>query len=288
MPEEIRLLIRNIELAAQHWPAQSKPRILALHGWLDNAQSFAPLAEKLPDCEIVALEFPGHGHSQHRPTGEILHYVDYIADVYAVLAALGWDTCILMGHSMGAGVASMFASAFPEKLLGLVCLDGLGPITGQPHEQAARLNKSVRLNTKSIAKTKTVYASVEQAVNARAQAGDLSRNAVERLVARNLVETHNGYIWRSDSRLRLPSLYYFSEQQAQAYLSEIKIPTLLIRPVDSAYRAKEILTARAALVEDLTWVNIPGGHHAHMDEVDEVVGPLKHFINKVTIGLNTA
>ena len=188
---------------------------------------------------------------------------------------------------MGAGVASIFASAFPEKLRGLICLDGLGPITGPPQEQAARLNKAVRLNTKSIAKSKTVYKSVEQAVNARAMAGDLSRTSVERLVDRSLVKVSSGYVWRSDSRLRLPSLYYFSEQQAQAYLSEIQIPTLLLRPVDSAYKAEKILKARADVVKNLTWIDIPGGHHAHMDQVDEVVTPIKNYIDKVMLGLST-
>src|SRR5687768_9636862 len=72
-------------------------RVLALHGWLDNAMSFAPLAAVLPELEIVALDLPGHGHSAHRPSRSWYHYVDYVDDALAALDALGWDDCVLLG-----------------------------------------------------------------------------------------------------------------------------------------------------------------------------------------------
>ena len=281
MPEEIRLPIRNVELAAQHWPAKSMSRVLALHGWLDNAQSFGPLAEKMTNHEIVALDLPGHGHSGHRPQGEILHYIDYIADVFAVLKTLKWDSCVLMGHSMGAGIASLFACAFPEKLRGLICIDGLGPVSAQMHELVPRLAKSVRSIIEPEAQSKTVYESVEQAVQARARAGSMSKSSAKRLVDRNLMEIKNGYVWRSDARLRLPSLYYLSEQQVQSYLSKITVPTFMVRPTESAYRADRILMSRASLIGNLTWINIPGGHHAHMDQVDQILEPLNYFIDNL-------
>ncbi len=287
-PREIRLSIRNVELAAIRWPAKSNARILALHGWLDNAQSFAPLAEKMPGHDFVALDFAGHGYSGHRPAGEILHYMDYIADVYAVLKALGWETCILIGHSMGAGVASVFASAFPESVRGLICLDGLGPVTGQEEEAVPRLRKSVRSNLEPLTRNRTVYETVAQAVKARLQASDLSELSAKKLVDRNLVHINNGYVWRSDPRLRLPSLYYLSEPQVNAYLREIQAPTLMVRPTGSAYKAEKVLRARAELINDITWVDVPGGHHAHMDRAEQVLSPLNNFVEKLMADANTA
>ncbi|MGH8027673.1 MAG: alpha/beta fold hydrolase, partial [Pseudoxanthomonas sp.] len=36
-------------------------KVLALHGWLDNAASFLPLAAYLPGVDLVMLDLPGHG-----------------------------------------------------------------------------------------------------------------------------------------------------------------------------------------------------------------------------------
>ncbi len=280
-PKEIKLSIRNIDLAAMHWQAESNLKLLAMHGWLDNAESFTGLTELLPDYEIVALDFPGHGHSGHRPQGEILHYIDYMVDIYEVIKELNWDKCVLLGHSMGAGVASIFASAFPDKLSGLICLDGLGPITSAAEHLPQRLNKSVRMNIKSSAKSKTVYPDVEAAVEHRHMAGDISRTAVQKLVRRNLKKIDKGYIWRSDSRLRLPSLYYLSEEQAQAYMRDIQIPTLMIRPIDSNFRGEIVLKERAALIKDLIWHEVAGGHHVHMDHPEIVLPAIKDFLLKL-------
>ena len=64
--EEVRLSLPHIELAAHLYGPEEGLPVLALHGWLDNAASFARLAPKLEGLRIVALDFAGHGHSEHR------------------------------------------------------------------------------------------------------------------------------------------------------------------------------------------------------------------------------
>ena len=64
--EEIRLNLPHIELAAHLYGPEDGQRVIALHGWLDNANSFARLAPLLPGLRIVALDFAGHGLSAHR------------------------------------------------------------------------------------------------------------------------------------------------------------------------------------------------------------------------------
>ncbi|TCZ81442.1 alpha/beta fold hydrolase, partial [Lysobacter sp. N42] len=58
--------------------------VLALHGWLDNAASFLPMAAHLPGLDLVALDLPGHGASAHLPAS-----ADYtlVAAARAALAA---------------------------------------------------------------------------------------------------------------------------------------------------------------------------------------------------------
>ena len=49
--------------------------VIALHGWLDNSASFVPMLKFLSQdkalmgVDIYALDFAGHGHSFHRPSG---------------------------------------------------------------------------------------------------------------------------------------------------------------------------------------------------------------------------
>jgi pimeloyl-ACP methyl ester carboxylesterase len=64
-------------LAGLAWRCPDAPRVLALHGWLDNAASFIPLA--LPKLDLVALDLPGHGHSVHRHPSARYHFVDYLS-----------------------------------------------------------------------------------------------------------------------------------------------------------------------------------------------------------------
>ena len=112
-------------LAALSWDGEGEP-VLALHGWLDNAASYIPLASQW-QRPMVALDFSGHGHSDHRPDGVVTHLVDHVRDVLAVADQLGWQRFTLVGHSMGAGIACLFAAAFPERISRLVLIEGLGP-----------------------------------------------------------------------------------------------------------------------------------------------------------------
>ena len=87
------------------------PRVLALHGWLDNAASFVPLAAHLRGIDLVAIDQPGHGQSAHLPPGTDYSFVGALNAVLDVADALGWDRFALLGHSMGAGIGSMLAAA---------------------------------------------------------------------------------------------------------------------------------------------------------------------------------
>ena len=71
----------------QSGPADG-PLCLCLHGWLDNANSFLPLAEKLPQLQLVAIDLPGHGQSDHRSPDAHYHFLDWVDDVVQLLHLL--------------------------------------------------------------------------------------------------------------------------------------------------------------------------------------------------------
>nr|XP_015215180.1 PREDICTED: serine hydrolase-like protein 2 [Lepisosteus oculatus] len=73
-------------IAAKDWGPRDGRPVLCLHGWSDNAGSFDRLIPLLPaDCRCVAIDFPGHGLSTHRPAGVLYTFPAYVADMRRVI-----------------------------------------------------------------------------------------------------------------------------------------------------------------------------------------------------------
>ena len=120
---EIRLPAGRGEIAALRAGDPSGPKLLALHGWLDNAASFEPLFDEFAGFDVVALDLPGHGASSHREAGYDYVYVDWLHDVLDALDALDWQRAHLLGHSMGATIASTLAAAAPARVAKLAHME---------------------------------------------------------------------------------------------------------------------------------------------------------------------
>ena len=79
--QEVTLDTARGPLAALRGGDPSGPKLLCLHGWLDNAASFLPLAPHLAGFDWVALDLPGHGASSHRAPGYDYAFADWLHDV---------------------------------------------------------------------------------------------------------------------------------------------------------------------------------------------------------------
>lgn len=305
---EITIDLPYMSLAAKDWPGSdvagaSVTPILALHGWLDNAASFDRLAQLLPvDRRMVALDLPGHGLSDHRPAGVYTYFLDYVPVIFDVADALGWERFVLLGHSMGAGIGVLAAGTLPERIPQLILIDGMGPLTeedaGAParfrsflQARAATETKSVRSPTANAASPAansgggSVYPGVEQAVRARRLVGGISDASARLLVERNLTQrlttdgAPDGFIWRTDARLKLPSPLRMTESQVRAFLKQIAAPTLLIGATDSEFAAYEnLIQARASQIPELTTRKLTGGHHLHMENPEPVAAAIAEFL----------
>jgi pimeloyl-ACP methyl ester carboxylesterase len=275
--ENIELTVGSLRLAARvHGPADGVP-VLALHGWLDNAASFEPLAPLLDGIRLVALDLPGHGHSDHRPAGAHYHFIDYIADVLGAADALGWERFGLLGHSLGGAVATFVAGACPGRVTHLALIEALGPLTEHPDEAPRRLTHALdraRLRSDRPART---YPTIEQAIEARQAAGGLSEAAARLLVERATVAVEGGVQWRSDRRLRLPAPYRFTEEQVLAILRTIRAPSrLVVGDRGLLPMERPALEQRVAAIDGLAIDRLEGHHHLHMESpgpVAEALGP---------------
>ena len=59
--------VNGLKIAGLAWGQPDRTPLLALHGWLDNAASFAILAPMLDQYYVVALDLTGHGLSACSP-----------------------------------------------------------------------------------------------------------------------------------------------------------------------------------------------------------------------------
>ncbi|NVK41301.1 MAG: alpha/beta fold hydrolase [Oceanospirillaceae bacterium] len=257
--------VNGRHFAAMEWGAPDAEPLLALHGWLDNAASFTRLAALMPEVRLIAIDLAGHGFSDHRPVGVPYYIWDNIADVLAIADQLGLKRFALAGHSMGAGIATLLAGSFPARVSQLFLIDGLAPLDYEPEQLPGLLADAVLKRTRAGRRALRPYASFEQALQARmAGRWPVCKEAAQWLLARGLEQRDNGWYWRNDSALTLPSIVRLCDAQIDAFLRRIQCPVLLVM-ADRGIGLDRV-ERKCALLSDGEQVVLPGGHHLHLEE----------------------
>ena len=105
---------------------QGVPPIVLLHSLAGNSIHWSKQLEHLRQARrAIAFDFRGHGRSDRPGNGD--YTISGLAgDVAAVVDTLGLKRFVLLGHSMGGGVALTYAGAHPDRVAGLVLLDPIG------------------------------------------------------------------------------------------------------------------------------------------------------------------
>jgi pimeloyl-ACP methyl ester carboxylesterase len=120
MPDALDVPVAGGSLRVATWPGSGMP-VLAIHGITSSSRSWPLLAEHL-DQPVVAPDLRGRGRSNHLPgpVGLVAH----ADDCAAVLEAVTDGPSIVVGHSMGAFVATVLAARRPDLVRALVLVDG--------------------------------------------------------------------------------------------------------------------------------------------------------------------
>ena len=131
-PRSARHNIHGIDYHVLEWGDPSRPPLVVLHGWGDCAASFQFLVDELDDdTYVVAPDWRGFGKTASRARS--YWFPDYIADLHALLAIYSPDRPVdLLGHSMGANAAALYAGTFPERIRRFVNAEGFGLPDGDP------------------------------------------------------------------------------------------------------------------------------------------------------------
>jgi len=108
-------------LHALVWAGHGTPLVL-LHGLLDSAEGWSELCRATPR-PCIAFDLAGFGRSD-MPSRPAL--AAYASDIVEGMAELGLDDVVLVGHSLGGGVATAIAERIPDRVLSLVLLAPAG------------------------------------------------------------------------------------------------------------------------------------------------------------------
>jgi 2-succinyl-6-hydroxy-2,4-cyclohexadiene-1-carboxylate synthase len=98
--------------------------VVFLHGFTRSAHSWSALAETLPTRPMLAVDLPGHGDSPS-PDDMVYFGLESTADrLSELLDRLHYDRVHLVGYSLGARAAAVFAAMHESRLASLTLLSG--------------------------------------------------------------------------------------------------------------------------------------------------------------------
>lgn len=110
--------------------------VVLVHSLAGNSTHWSKQLEHLRRTHrAVALDLRGHGRSE-RPSNGDYTIAALAGDVAAVADTLGLEKFVLVGHSMGGGVALAYAGAHPDRVAGLVLVDPIGDAKQIPPAEA--------------------------------------------------------------------------------------------------------------------------------------------------------
>ncbi|QSX32139.1 alpha/beta hydrolase [Shewanella avicenniae] len=277
--ESLTFDIDGQQYAALAWGNKSAPVLVAFHGWLDNAMSFAPLAQYLSaSYRLIAFDWPGHGLSDWRPGSYPLQWTDYLLDIDRLLAALDCQPLAVIGHSLGAISAGAYAAICGDTLQQLILIEAFAPLSEEASHSRGRLQKSLRQHRKPRQREKH-YVDLASLVSQRQQLTGLEPGWCELILDRNLGQDAQGRFWRIDPRLRWVSPVRMTDAQVQALMSPVRAPTLLISGTEGYKSLNDNVALAKAWYQALTLSQLAGHHHLHMENAAAVASAINSYLN---------
>ena len=279
------LTVRGLRQRVTWWGDRTPTPVVLLHGFQDCGTTWQFLADRLPpEWSLAAPDWRGFGDSGWTPGG--YWFPDYFADLEALLDMLvPGAPARIVGHSMGANVAQIYAGVRPQRLAWLVNLEGFGLPATNPQdapERYARWLDELRQPLRE-----GWYRSV-------AQLAELLRSKNPRLTAERAEFVANAWARSApttadpagvelvfDPRHRLVNPVLYRREEAQACWARIEAPVLLAMGDTDDTRSKTLRAAAQdmrAYIRNLQVVAVPGaGHMLHHEEPEALARHIVEF-----------
>ncbi|KAI3382153.1 hypothetical protein SNEBB_009608 [Seison nebaliae] len=305
------------------------PKILCVHGYLDNLNSFRPLINELDVhlrrinevgetdkyIEVIGVDLPGHGKSDHYPFGMVSDVQNYLLNMRRIIKYVQWEKYSLMGHSMGGMLSTLYSSIYPDEVSSLITFDNTMPIAREEElvvkfakksmdrvieqeERILNLQKNEQLEKNAannfhidtgrsdqqinFDKPMTYDSAKRILMNANVSLNDRS---AEYLLERSLRPIgQSNYRFRRDIRLKNPNFYYLTRRQVMQFATKIKSPFLHFQMTEKLINLPaylEMLRRWKIIVaennEKFLEEEIDGNHHEHMNNPEKFIKSICSF-----------
>lgn len=271
--------IRGVEYCLYEWGDTDSPLLVYLHGWGDTGSTFQFVVDALrADWRVVAPDWRGFGRSRCRCSS--YWFPDYLADLHALLGLVSPKEAVrLVGHSMGANVAALYAGVFPERVRAFVNVEGFGLPDSDPADAASRYKAWIE--AAEAASSFSVYRDVGQLAQriGRRHPGIGAGEAM--FVAREwAADDSAGEVrLRADPLHKLPNPVLYRRAEAEACWNAVTADTLLVIGGQSWF-ARELpkITNTAPFRGAETVVIQDAGHMPHFETPGRLAAVIEDFL----------
>lgn len=257
--------------------SSEKNRVVFVHGLMAFSANWRKIASRIEDrYQCLIYDQKGHGRSFKPQAGYTPE--ELAEDLHIITTELGWSSFHLVGHSMGARVAMVFANRYPEKLQTLT-LEDMGPEV-QP-EAHKYYEKMLSLVPTPFADKEQMRRFFNEDFLQLFQPKESPAVLVSFLQA-NIEEKSNGqYDWRFSKQAIIDIVREGHRKDRWFEVSSFRMPALLVRGENSHVLPPEIFEKMQQLNPLIEAVEVRGaGHWVHYEKYEEFTEILLRFLAK--------
>jgi pimeloyl-ACP methyl ester carboxylesterase len=263
--------LRGFEFCLCEWGPENGPIVLILHGWLDQGAAWNRVARDLAaqGFHVIAPDQRGHGRSSHTPPGTTYHFAEYLADLDALFEELE-PVHLLVGHSMGGTVASLYAGLRPERVERMVLVEGIGPPLASTEDAVDRMRTFLEHQQRDWSQSPMTDLDAAARRLKRFNPG-LPDDEALFLAKRGTIETEAGWIWSWDPLHRSRAAVAYDSVRHRACLARIQAEVRFVQGSRSWYLGISDLDERLKSIPGpVERIELDAGHALHIDVPGEL------------------
>ena len=274
---ETRMMtVRGVEYCVNEWGSEAAPLFVYLHGWADMGSTFQFVVDALAaDWRVVAPDWRGFGRTSDGAAS--YWFPDYLADLHVILNHYSPDEPVrLVGHSMGANIASLYGGTMPERVSSIVNIEGFGLADSNPEDAPNRYREWLEASSNQMAFSS--YPDTESlAAKLRKRSPALSEAQADFIAGEWTSEYDGSVHLRANPNHKLPNPVLYRRAEAEACWRKITADVLLISGGSSPFANQFGSTVNLPFPNSESHIIRDVGHMIHFEAPQRLAAQIEDF-----------